>query len=97
MLYTGRAQSLGIKSGGAGKGEWAELPVSKSPKIVQYAIGHEAQHAILLTDDANVFFVGTAKKGEDGDSQIGQCLAATDCVEADRLLAACMLGVHMCT
>ena len=68
VLYTGRFQSLGIKQGGPAQGKWAELPITKSPKITSCAVGHEAQHGLLLADDGSVFFVGTARKGEDGDS-----------------------------
>lgn len=48
-------------------GKWAELPITKSPKIVHVAVGHESLHAILLAEDGSVFFVGTARRGEDGD------------------------------
>lgn len=30
-------------------------------------MGHDAGHALLLGDEGTVFFVGTAKRGEDGD------------------------------
>jgi E3 ubiquitin-protein ligase MYCBP2 len=36
-------------------------------KIFQFSVGHDAQHALILGDDGTVFFVGTAKRGEDGD------------------------------
>ena len=70
ILYTGKSQSLGIKQGGAAAGKWAELPITKSPKIVQYAAGHEGQHALLVAEDGSVFFVGTPKRGEDGDASL---------------------------
>jgi len=69
-LYTGRSQSLGIKQGGPAPGKWAELPIVKSPKIVQYSIGHDATHALLVAEDGSVFFVGTSKRGEDGDGSL---------------------------
>ena len=50
--------------------------MSKAPKLLQCVVGHEGQHAVLLADDAAVYFVGTAKKGEDGDSQVGKILAS---------------------
>ena len=31
-------------------------------------MGHEGGHAVLLTDDGGAYFVGTAKRGEDGDA-----------------------------
>ena len=45
-----------------------DLPITKSPKIVQVATGHEGQHALLVVDDGSVFFVGTPRRGEDGDT-----------------------------
>ena len=70
ILYTGKSQALGIKQGGPAANKWAELPITKSPKVVQYSVGHESQHALLVTEDGSVFFVGTAKRGEDGDSSL---------------------------
>ena len=70
ILYTGKAQSLGIKQGGPAASKWAELPITKSPKVAQYSVGHEGQHALLVAEDGSVFFVGTAKRGEDGDSSL---------------------------
>ena len=67
MLYTGRSQSLGIKQGGPSHGKWAELPITKSPKITQISTGHEGQHALMVSEDGSVFFVGTPKRGEDGE------------------------------
>ena len=83
-MYTGKSQSLGIKAGGPGKNEWAELAVIKSPKICSVSVGHEGQHAVLLADDAAVYFVGTAKKGEDGDSQVGKISASKKWVRCRR-------------
>jgi len=69
-LYTGKSQSLGIKQGAPAQGKWAELPITKSPKIVQVATGHDGQHALLVTDDGSIFFVGTPRRGEDGDTSV---------------------------
>ena len=63
-------QSLGIKQGGPPNGKWAELPITKSPKIMQYSVGHEGQHCLLVAEDSSVFFVGTPKRGEDGDASL---------------------------
>ena len=72
VLYSGKAASLGIKQGGPAPGKWAELPITKSPKIVQVATGHDSAHALMEADDGSVFFVGMAKRGEDGDSGAGR-------------------------
>jgi len=72
VLYSGKAASLGIKQGGPAPGKWAELPITKSPKIVQVATGHDSAHALMVADDGSVFFVGMAKRGEDGDSGAGR-------------------------
>ncbi|XP_075447064.1 E3 ubiquitin-protein ligase MYCBP2 isoform X9 [Ascaphus truei] len=68
IYYTGKYQSLGIKQGGPSSGKWVELPITKSPKIVQFSVGHDGSHALLTADDGSVFFTGTASKGEDGES-----------------------------
>ncbi|KAM8976196.1 E3 ubiquitin-protein ligase MYCBP2 isoform 2-T2 [Pelodytes ibericus] len=68
IYYTGKYQSLGIKQGGPSSGKWVELPITKSPKIVQFSVGHDGSHALLTGDDGSVFFTGTASKGEDGES-----------------------------
>ncbi|CAH1777009.1 unnamed protein product [Owenia fusiformis] len=70
LLYTGKAASLGIKQGGPAAEKWAELPITKSPKIIQFSVGHEGQHALLVGEDGSVFFVGTPRRGEDGDSSM---------------------------
>uniref|UniRef100_A0ABM0LXG7 Probable E3 ubiquitin-protein ligase MYCBP2 n=1 Tax=Saccoglossus kowalevskii TaxID=10224 RepID=A0ABM0LXG7_SACKO len=67
MLYIGKPVSLGLKQGGGMSNKWSELPITKSPKITQCSVGHEGQHSILITDDGTAFFVGTSKRGEDGD------------------------------
>lgn len=67
MLFAGKAQSLGIKQSGQTSTKWSELPITKSPKIVQCSVGHDGYHAALLGDDGSVYFAGTARKGEDGD------------------------------
>jgi len=76
IMFTGKSQALGIKptaavsssnNTGGGASNWTELPIMKSPKIVQYSVGHEGSHGLLVTDDGAVFFVGLAKRGEDGD------------------------------
>ncbi|XP_068123982.1 E3 ubiquitin-protein ligase MYCBP2 isoform X16 [Hyperolius riggenbachi] len=68
VYYTGKYQSLGIKQGGPSSGKWVELPITKSPKIVQFSVGHDGSHALLTADDGSIFFTGTASKGEDGES-----------------------------
>ncbi|KAG9492135.1 hypothetical protein GDO78_000574 [Eleutherodactylus coqui] len=68
VYYTGKYQSLGIKQGGPSSGKWVELPITKSPKIVQFSVGHDGSHALLTAEDGSVFFTGTASKGEDGES-----------------------------
>lgn len=45
-----------------------ELPVTKSPKIAQFSVGHDGSHALLVAEDGSVFFTGSASKGEDGES-----------------------------
>ncbi|XP_069130438.1 LOW QUALITY PROTEIN: E3 ubiquitin-protein ligase MYCBP2-like [Argopecten irradians] len=72
VLYSGKSQALGIKQGAPAQGKWAELPITKSPKIVQVATGHEGQHALMVSDDGSLFFVGTPRRGEDGDTSMSK-------------------------
>lgn len=67
VLFIGKAQSLGVKQNGANGMKWSELPITKSPKIVHISTGHESVHALLISEDGSVFFVGLAKRGEDGE------------------------------
>uniref|UniRef100_A0A1B0GP35 PHR domain-containing protein n=1 Tax=Phlebotomus papatasi TaxID=29031 RepID=A0A1B0GP35_PHLPP len=69
VYYYGKAASLGLKSVGKSPTlRLTELIVSKSENIVHIAVGHDGVHAILVTDDGFVYFTGTARRGEDGDS-----------------------------
>lgn len=68
VYYTGKYQSLGIKQGGPSAGKWVELPITKSPKIVHFSVGHDGSHALLVAEDGSIFFTGSASKGEDGES-----------------------------
>ncbi|XP_041054897.1 E3 ubiquitin-protein ligase MYCBP2 isoform X1 [Carcharodon carcharias] len=68
MYYTGKYQSLGIKQGGPTAGKWVELAITKSPKIVQFSVGHDGSHALMVAEDGSAFFTGLASKGEDGES-----------------------------
>ncbi|KFM80172.1 putative E3 ubiquitin-protein ligase MYCBP2, partial [Stegodyphus mimosarum] len=72
IMYSGKAQSMGIKQGGPAMGKWTELPITKSPKIIQYSVGHDGLHALLVAEDGSVFFAGTARRGEDGDQSKGR-------------------------
>lgn len=74
IYYTGKYQSLGIKQGGPSAGKWVELPVTKSPKIVQFSVGHDGSHALLVAEDGSVFFTGSASKGEDGESSMTEII-----------------------
>lgn len=35
---------------------------------MQYSVGHEGMHCLMVADDGSVFFAGVAKRGEDGDA-----------------------------
>ncbi|ESO93790.1 hypothetical protein LOTGIDRAFT_153260, partial [Lottia gigantea] len=73
VLYNGRAASLGIKQPVAvPPNKWTELPITKSPKIVQISMGHDGLHALMVAEDGSLFFVGTAKRGEDGESSLSK-------------------------
>ncbi|KAK2182953.1 hypothetical protein NP493_330g03060 [Ridgeia piscesae] len=72
VLYTGKSTALGIKQGGPAAGKWAELPITKSPKVVQVAVGHDGQHVLLVSEDGSVFFAGTPRRGEDADGSVAK-------------------------
>ncbi|GAB6023050.1 hypothetical protein CHUAL_007142 [Chamberlinius hualienensis] len=72
VLYYGKAPSLGLKQSGLFTNRWTELAIMKSPKINQFSVGHEGLHALLVTEDGGVFFVGLARRGEDGDQTKGR-------------------------
>ncbi|GFN82142.1 E3 ubiquitin-protein ligase mycbp2-like, partial [Plakobranchus ocellatus] len=72
VLYQGKAASLGIKQSNPPNGRWSELAITKSPKIVHISLGHDGLHALLVAEDGSVFFVGTARRGEDGDASGGK-------------------------
>jgi E3 ubiquitin-protein ligase MYCBP2 len=65
-MFLGKSAALGHKQP-CPAGQWNEMAITKSPKIVQFSVGHEGQHALLLSEDGSVYFVGTARRGEDGD------------------------------
>lgn len=69
VYYYGKAASLGLKSVGKTPSlRLTELLISKVAKIVHISVGHDGIHAILVNDDGSVYFAGTARRGEDGDS-----------------------------
>lgn len=67
VFYTGNSHSLGIRHTNS-YDKFLMLDIPKPVKIIQIAIGHEGNHALLLADDGTLFFVGSAKRGEDGDT-----------------------------
>lgn len=48
------------------------LSIPKPVRITQIAAGHEGHHALLLSEDGTLFFVGSARRGEDGDLSVRQ-------------------------
>ena len=71
VLYQGKAASLGIKQSNPPNGRWSELAITKCPKITHISLGHDGLHALLVAEDGSVYFVGTARRGEDGDTSGG--------------------------
>ncbi|XP_041463247.1 E3 ubiquitin-protein ligase MYCBP2-like isoform X4 [Lytechinus variegatus] len=74
VYFMGKSQSLGIKQSSTtpGPSKWTELPISRSPTIVQCSTGHDGHHVVMLADDGSTYFAGTARKGEDGDQVKGR-------------------------
>ncbi|XP_076385847.1 MYC binding protein highwire isoform X12 [Megachile rotundata] len=67
VLYTGKGTCLGMKSN-TRPNRWVELTLGKGPRLVNFAAGHDGQHAVMIMEDGSVLFAGTARRGEDGDS-----------------------------
>lgn len=71
VWYKGKASSLGLKSPMPLEEElanhWSQLPIAKCQSVTRCATGHEGQHAVFIDDTGSVFFVGTSRRGEDGD------------------------------
>ena len=63
---SGKSASLGHKQAGPSS-QWSELSISRAPRVSQFAVGHEGQHALVMSEAGEVFFAGTARRGEDGD------------------------------
>ncbi|TDG40226.1 hypothetical protein AWZ03_013349 [Drosophila navojoa] len=69
VYYYGKPAALGLKCVGRTPTlKLTELIVSKAANIVHVAVGHDGIHALLVNDDGTVYFAGTARRGEDGDS-----------------------------
>lgn len=69
VYYYGKSAALGLKCVGRTPTlKLTELVISKAANIVHVAVGHDGIHALLVNDDGTVFFAGTARRGEDGDS-----------------------------
>ena len=87
-MFAGKSHALGIKLAvaktAAPTSKWTELPIIKSPKIIQYSVGHEGSHGLLVAEDGSVFFVGTAKRGEDGDLR-SQCTSYYSLLNSDEI------------
>lgn len=69
VFYYGKATALGMKTMGKNPTlKLTELVISKAATITQMSIGHDGVHALLVADDGSVYFTGTARRNEDGDS-----------------------------
>ncbi|XP_010294712.1 PREDICTED: E3 ubiquitin-protein ligase MYCBP2-like, partial [Phaethon lepturus] len=51
-----------------GAGREFALMKTASGKIIQFSVGHDGSHALLVAEDGSIFFTGSASKGEDGES-----------------------------
>ncbi|CAL1686165.1 unnamed protein product [Lasius platythorax] len=67
LLYSGKGTCLGMKSN-TRPNRWLELTFGKGPRIAHFAAGHDGQHVVMVMEDGSVLFTGTARRGEDGDS-----------------------------
>ncbi|XP_032681446.1 E3 ubiquitin-protein ligase MYCBP2 isoform X15 [Odontomachus brunneus] len=67
LLYSGKGTCLGMKSN-TRPNSWLELTLGKGPRVTHFAVGHDGQHVVIVMEDGSVLFAGTARRGEDGDS-----------------------------
>ena len=76
VWFQGKASCLGLKAGlnepvnadeSSAVNPWCELPLPKGPSIFRCSTGHEGQHAVLIDENGTAYFVGLARRGEDGD------------------------------
>lgn len=69
VFYYGKAAALGLKSIGKNPTlKLTELVIAKGSTVLQMSVGHDGLHALLVADDGTVYFTGTARRSEDGDS-----------------------------
>ena len=72
LYYTGKSASINHKQP-CPVGRWNEVMVSKSgtasSNIIQFSVGHDGLHALLVGEDGSVYFTGTSKRGEGADHQ----------------------------
>lgn len=67
LMYSGKGKCIGMRNN-LRSNRWSEVSVCKKCKVVNFAVGHEGQHVILVLEDGSVLFAGTSRRGEDGDS-----------------------------
>ncbi|XP_050423071.1 E3 ubiquitin-protein ligase MYCBP2 isoform X2 [Adelges cooleyi] len=46
---------------------WSELTLPNQCKIIKVASGHDGSHCVFLSDLGSAYFLGVAKRGEDGE------------------------------
>lgn len=66
LFYTGKSSALGMRSV-LGDGQWSEIYPARAMHVSAVATGHEGLHALVLMQDGSVYFMGTAKRGEDAE------------------------------
>ena len=95
MLYSGKGSCLGMKSN-TRSNRWLELTLTKGARVTQFAAGHDGQHVILVMDDGSVFFAGTARRGEDGDSSESFAYFTNFAFRVNSSSVSRVLNFHLC-
>nr|CAB3264102.1 E3 ubiquitin-protein ligase MYCBP2 [Phallusia mammillata] len=68
VFYAGKSELLGLGKTRSRRAVVPEpLPLSSGAKISHISVAPDGGHAILITDAGVTFFVGTSRRGEDGE------------------------------
>lgn len=72
VYYCGNSQNIGLPQTNS-LDKWSQLEFPKPVKIVQIAVGHESNHALMMGEDGSLFFVGVGFNGQDGFAGPHRC------------------------
>ena len=69
MFYNNKLSNQNSEAeSGSNIENWMELACPKSSTVKQCVIGNEGSIGLLVYNDGSVYFIGFAKRGEDGEN-----------------------------